>query len=157
MAREGAAPGLARGGSLNLVGAVCQQGALFLTTAIVARVLGAEDLGRYALAFAMLALLGLLSLCGFRAALTRYVAVYLADDDPAGVSGTIRLCTTISVAASVVIAIALLLTSSQLASVFHDPASSPGFRWSPSRCRLRPLRTPPWRLLKVGEPRKRSP
>ena len=128
MARVGAAPGLARGGSLNLVGAVCQQGALLLTTVIVARVLGAEDLGRYALAFAMLALLGLLSLCGFRAALTRYVAMYLADDDPAGVRGTVRLCTTISVAASVVIAIAMLLTSSQLASVFHDPGLVTGIQ-----------------------------
>jgi O-antigen/teichoic acid export membrane protein len=129
VARGGvAASGLVRGGSLNLVGAVCQQGALFLTTAMVARVLGTQDLGRYALGFAMLAMLGLLSLCGFRAALTRYVAVYLADEDPAGVRGTVRLCTTISVAAAVVLAGVLLLTAPQVASVFHDSGLVTGIR-----------------------------
>jgi O-antigen/teichoic acid export membrane protein len=129
VAREsGGALGLVRGGSLNLVGAVCQQGSLFLSTAMVARELGTRDLGRYALVFAMLAVLGLLSLCGFRAALTRYIAVYLADGDPAGVRGTVRLCTSISVAVSVMLAIAMLLTAPQLAAVFHDPGLVTGIR-----------------------------
>ena len=39
----------------------------------------------------MLSLLGLLALSGFRAGLTRFVAVHLADDDPAAVRGTVRL------------------------------------------------------------------
>lgn len=122
MGRENPAPtGVARGSTLNLLGAVCQQVALFATTMLVARVLGAQDLGRYALGFALLAVISLLSLCGFRAALTRYVAVQLADRDPAAVRGTIRLCMSVSIGVSVVLAAGLALASGQLADLFNDP------------------------------------
>ena len=84
---------MARGGVLNLGGAVLSQVALFLVMLLLARVLGVRELGRYAQVYAVLSLLGLLSLSGFRAGLTRFVAVHLADDEPAALRGAIRLGT----------------------------------------------------------------
>ncbi|MEK8106140.1 oligosaccharide flippase family protein [Micromonospora sp. M12] len=75
--------GMARGGVLNLASAVLSQVALFLVMLLLARALGVSELGRYAQVYAVLSLLGLLSLSGFRAGLTRFVAVHLADDEPA--------------------------------------------------------------------------
>src|SRR5438034_10731078 len=83
--------GMARGGALNLAGALFSQIAFFLITVLLARVLGRAQVGLYAQGFAFLSLLGLLSLSGFRAGLTRFVAVHLADGDPASLRRTIRL------------------------------------------------------------------
>jgi len=83
--------GMARGGVLNLGGALFSQIAFFLITVLLARVLGGAQVGLYAQGFAFLSLLGLLSLSGFRAGLTRFVAVHLADGDPAALRGTVRL------------------------------------------------------------------
>src|SRR6266540_3559804 len=83
--------GIARGGGLNLLGQVCSQVAMLGVTVLLARRLGRDDLGRYAQAFAFLSLLGLLSLSGFRAGLTRFVAVHLAERDPGALRGTVRL------------------------------------------------------------------
>lgn len=119
--------GLGRGGSLNLVGAVCQQASLLATTAIIARFLGSESLGVYALSFAVLSLVSLMSLFGFRAALTRYVAVYLAESEPARVRALIRFAVLVSMGASVVLGVLLVVFASPLANVFHDPSLSTGF------------------------------
>lgn len=120
--------GLARGGSLNLVGAVCNQVALFAITAALARELGRQELGRYALCYAMLSMLGLLSLCGFRSALTRFIAMSLADDDAARLRGTVRLGMGLSIVSSVVLGAALAAAAGPLAAVFHDPGLATGIR-----------------------------
>ncbi len=88
--------GMARGGGLNLVGAVISQLSLLGVTVVLVRQLGRADVGLYAQAFAFLVLLGLLSLSGFRAGLTRFVAVHLVDDDLDAVRGTVRIGVTIS-------------------------------------------------------------
>ena len=54
--------GMARGGLLNLAGAVLSQAAVFVVMLVLARALGSTAVGRYAQAYAILALLGLLSL-----------------------------------------------------------------------------------------------
>ncbi|BCJ63719.1 oligosaccharide flippase family protein [Polymorphospora rubra] len=113
--------GIARGGSLNLVGALLSQGAVFLIMLLLARSLGMTEVGRYAQGYAMLSLLGLLSLSGFRAGLTRFVAVHLADDDPATIRGTIRLGLGISAVSSTVIAVGLAATAPWLAGLLNDP------------------------------------
>ncbi|MEO6999685.1 MAG: flippase [Terracoccus sp.] len=122
--------GLARGGSLNLVGALCSQASLLLITVLMARVLSAEDVGRYALCFAMVSLLGLLSLAGFRAALTRFVAMYVADSDAARIRGTIRLGVCVSLVSSAVLGIALVLVADPVARGFGDPGLALGIRLS---------------------------
>jgi O-antigen/teichoic acid export membrane protein len=120
--------GMARGGGLNLLGALCGQGALFLVMLLLARELGIAEVGRYAQCYALLALLGLLSLSGFRAGLTRFVAVHLADDDPASIRGTVRLGLTISGLGAVLIGVALALAAPALADVLHDPELTGGLR-----------------------------
>ncbi|MFI6760041.1 flippase [Micromonospora sp. NPDC050417] len=120
--------GMARGGVLNLASAVLSQAALFLVMLLLARVLGVREVGRYAQVYAVLSLLGLLSLSGFRAGLTRFVAVHLADDDPAAIRGTIRLGLVISAAASTVIAVGLAVGAPWLARALHDPQLTGGLR-----------------------------
>lgn len=122
--------GLARGGVLNIVGALCSQGSLLLITVLIARVLSTADVGRYALCFAMVSLLGLLSLAGFRAALTRFVAMYVADSDAARIRGTIRLGMRISVVSSTVFGVSLALLAAPIANAFGDPGLVTGIRLS---------------------------
>jgi O-antigen/teichoic acid export membrane protein len=111
---------MARGGGLNLLGAVCNQGSLFLITAVLAVALGPRAVGRYAECYAVLSLLGLLSLCGFRAALTRFVAMYLADGALDRLRGTVRLGMTLSIASSGILGLALVLVAEPIADLFHD-------------------------------------
>ncbi|HET8600728.1 MAG TPA: flippase [Segeticoccus sp.] len=137
---EGARPGrhgraggrtlatLARGGAFNLVGAVCNQVALFAIMAALARFLGSDDVGRYAECYALLSLVGLLSLAGFRAGLTRFVAVHLADQDPARLRGTVRLGLGITVAASAVLGLGMVVFAAPIAGLFDDPALTTGIR-----------------------------
>ena len=114
--------GIARGGALNIVGQLCSQISFFIITLILARTLGRTDVGVYAEGFAFLVLLGLLSLSGFRAGLTRFVAVHLAEGDRGALRGTVRLGLGLSALASVVLGSLLFVLSSWLAdSVFGDP------------------------------------
>src|SRR3954447_1505632 len=114
--------GIARGGALNIGGQLCSQISFFLITLLLARTLGRADVGVYAQGFAFLVLLGLLSLSGFRAGLTRFVAVHLANDDPGALRGTVRLGLGLSAVASVALGVALYFLSSSLAdSIFGDP------------------------------------
>ena len=111
--------GIARGGALNIGGQLCSQISFFLITLLLARTLGRADVGVYAQGFAFLVLLGLLSLSGFRAGLTRFVAVHLAERDWGALRGTVRLGLGLSALASVMLGAVLFGLSSVLAdSVF---------------------------------------
>ncbi|WP_428965106.1 flippase [Micromonospora fluostatini] len=120
--------GMARGGGLNLVGALLSQAAVFVIMLLVARLLGVREVGRYAQCYAVLSLFGLLSLSGFRAGLTRFVAVHLADDDAPALRGTIRLGLGVSVASSVALAAGLAAAAPWLAAQLHDPGLATGLR-----------------------------
>ncbi|MFI9639919.1 flippase [Micromonospora sp. NPDC051925] len=120
--------GMARGGGLNLLGALLSQAAVFLIMLLLARVLGIREVGRYAQCYAVLSLAGLLSLSGFRAGLTRFVAVYLADSDAPALRGTIRLGLAVSAGSSVVLAGALAWGAPWLADRLHDPGLVTGLR-----------------------------
>lgn len=120
--------GMARGGTLNLAGAICNQAALFLITALIALVLGRRDVGRYGECFALLSLLGLLSLCGFRSALTRFIAMHLVDDDSPRLRGTVRLGMGLSIASSALLGLLLVVAAHPIAGVFHDDGLVTGIR-----------------------------
>ncbi|WP_433527955.1 flippase [Micromonospora sp. CA-263727] len=120
--------GIARGGGLNLAGAILSQAAVFVVMLLLARGLGITQVGRYAQCYAVLALLGLLSLSGFRAGLTRFVAVHLADDDPAAIRGTVRLGLLISAGSATVIGAGLAVAAPWLAALLHDPQLTTGLR-----------------------------
>ena len=113
--------GMARGGLLNLVGAAFSQMALFGLTILLARRLGKDQAGVYFEAFAFLSILGLLSLSGFRAGLTRFVAVHLADRDRKAMRGTVQLGLGITIPAAVALGAGLFLAAPYLAThLFHD-------------------------------------
>jgi capsular exopolysaccharide synthesis family protein len=112
--------GLARGGGLNLIGAVCNQLAGLGITLLIARELGRAQLGRYAQAYALMALLGLLSLSGLRTAMLRFVAVHRADRDPGAVRGVVRLGIALSTGASLLLATGLYLAAPWLVGVAFD-------------------------------------
>ncbi|MCA2214359.1 flippase [Jidongwangia harbinensis] len=120
--------GIARGGTLNLAGAVLGQAAVFAVLLLLARWFDIRHVGRYAQCYAVLSLLGLLSLSGFRAGVTRFVAVHLADDDPAAVRGTVRLALLVSGGAATVLGGGLALAAPWLADRLHDPALTTGLR-----------------------------
>lgn len=119
---------MARGGGLNLVGAVCNQVALFAIMAVLAHVLGSGAVGRYAECYALLSLVGLLSLAGFRAGLTRFVAIHLADRDPARLRGTVRLGLALTLGASSIFGAVLALAAGSIAELFRDPELVTGIR-----------------------------
>ena len=114
--------GLARGGSLNLVGAACNQLCLFAVVTLVARALGGVDVGEYTLGWACLTVVGLVALWGFQAALTRFVAVHLAEGDAAGVRGTIRFGLCSALGLSVLLAALIGASAHPIADLFHHPA-----------------------------------
>jgi O-antigen/teichoic acid export membrane protein len=120
--------GIARGGGLNLAGAILGQAAVFGVVLLLARVLDQGQVGRYAQAYATLTLLGLLALSGFRAGVTRFVAVHLADDDPAAVRGTVRLALAVSGGSAALLGVVLALAAPWLAERLHDPALTAGLR-----------------------------
>lgn len=120
--------GIARGGGLNLAGAVVGQAAVFAVLLVIARWLDIRQVGRYAQCYAVLSLLGLLALSGFRAGVTRFVAVHLADDDPAAVRGTVRLALAVSAGAATLLGAALAVAAPWLAGQLNDPALTPGLR-----------------------------
>ena len=114
--------GIARGGGLNLLGQVCSQAAMLLITLLLARRLGRDDVGRYAQAFAVLSLLGLVSLSGLRTGLTRFVAVHLAEGTAGALRGTVRIGIGLSTGSAGVLGVALFLAAPWLAhGAFHDP------------------------------------
>lgn len=130
---------LAAGGGLNIVGGLVNQACLFGLTILLARWLGSTDVGTYAQAFAIRQILTLVALGGMRSAMTRYVAIHRAEDDPAALRGTIRFGLLFSVGMSTVFAIGLFAASSWLAfDAFNDPGLESGLRWVaiglPSAC-----------------------
>jgi O-antigen/teichoic acid export membrane protein len=118
---------MGRGGTLNLLGAVCNQVSLFAIISILAS-LGEGEVGRYATCFALLSLLGLLSLAGFRSAMTRFVAMHLADDDAGRLRGTVNLGLGLTVAASAAIGAGLAVAAPWLAEVLGDTRLTTGIR-----------------------------
>ncbi|MBE7189593.1 flippase, partial [Jatrophihabitans endophyticus] len=126
---EGAAlAAVARGGSLNIAGAVCSQAALFVITAVVARVLGQRALGEYALGFSLLTVVGLVVLLGFQSSLTRFVSIHLADDDAAALRGSVRTGLGLSMGFSVVVAAVLAVAAAPVSAAFGHSLGATGVR-----------------------------
>ncbi len=118
----GTAVGLARDSSLNVAGAVVRQVAVFGVTFLIAEVLGADQLGVYAQAFALRALLLLASVLGMRVAMTYFIASFRADGDAGGVRGAVRIgLGTTGVVSVVVAAITILVAPALADGYFNDP------------------------------------
>jgi len=121
--------GLARGGLLNLVASFANQLVLFILTIYLARRLGRTSAGVYFEAYAMLQVLGLLSLSGFRAGLTRFVAVNLAEGDRRAMRGTVRLGIGITTPAALVLGAILAVSAGWLSQhAFNEPSLAAAMR-----------------------------
>ncbi|MFN2489122.1 MAG: oligosaccharide flippase family protein [Actinomycetota bacterium] len=121
--------GIARGGSLNLAGALFNHLIRFGITFLIARLLGPSEAGLYYQAFAFLAFLSLLASGGFIQSLTRFVAVHRADQDAGALLGTVRLGLAFSTGSAGVVAIVLFASAPWLShSVFDAPALSASLR-----------------------------
>lgn len=117
---------MGRGGGLNVVGAAFNQGSLFVIMVLLAWGTSGADVGRYAMCYALLTILSLMSLGGLRATLTRFVAMRLADADPGAVRGTIRLGMGVALAFSLVTAALLALASQWVADQLQEPGLRAG-------------------------------
>lgn len=114
---------VARGGALNFAGTVVTQVSVFGVTLLLSLRLGRSAVGVYAQVYAFLPLLSLLSLAGFRAAMTRFVAIYRAAGDDGALCGTVRLGLGVTLAAGTALAIPLFLAARWLAhGLFDEPA-----------------------------------
>lgn len=119
------------GSMLSVIGVVVSQLASFGTMVAIGRAEGANELGIYAQAFAVRALLVVICVGGMRSAMTRFVAIFLRDGDLAALHGTIRLGLWFSGVLSAVCAIGLYLGSDVLAnSVFDEPDLVAGIRYA---------------------------
>lgn len=113
---------MARGGGLNLVGSAFSQAVMLGSLVVLARRAGRDDVGLYTQAYAFLSILNLLAMSGFRAGLTRFVAVHRVDGDVAAVRGTVRLGLGVTVSFALCFAAVLHLAAPWLArSAFDDP------------------------------------
>ena len=113
--------GVARGGGLNFAGTFFNQAMRFVTTFLLARLLGGAGVGLYFQAYAFLALLDLVALSGFKKTLTRFVAVHVAERDPGSLRGTLRLGLLLPTLAAVILGTVLFVVAPLVATeAFHD-------------------------------------
>ncbi len=112
---------MARGASLNLVGAACTKLALLAITVVLSWRLGASAVGRYAQAYALLTVLVAVAELPLGSGVTRFVAMHRADRDVGALRGSVRLAIGGTVACSVLLAGALFAFASVAAhQVFQD-------------------------------------
>lgn len=118
-------PGLshiATGAGINFVGGFSRAMLGFAFTLLISRVLTLEQLGFYTLGSTIVLLLLYFCVLGMDTGLWRYVAAFNAQEDAAGVRGTIRGSLYISLPLSIAVTILLLTLAGPIAThVFNDP------------------------------------
>jgi O-antigen/teichoic acid export membrane protein len=121
---------VARGGGLNLAGALVNTFSVLALFWVLDHHLGKTLTGVYIQAFALRRILQTIALGGMRSAMTRFVAIHLADDDDARLRGTILVGIAISVGLATVLGVLLFFAAPWLAdSVYGDPETLAGLRW----------------------------
>ena len=81
----------AKGGSIVFAGNLFDNGCRFITGILLARLLGAEQLGMYNLTLTTATITANLALMGLRTAMVRYVSLYRSQQDPAKLWGTLQI------------------------------------------------------------------
>lgn len=122
VAPDGQIMPMARGASLNLVGAVCTKVSLVAIIVVLSWQLGASSLGRYAQAYALLTLLVAVAGLPFGAGASRFVAAHLANRDDGAVRGTARLAVGGTLGCAVLLAGALFAFADVVAHRVFDDA-----------------------------------
>jgi O-antigen/teichoic acid export membrane protein len=110
-----------KGASITLVGRVSGRGLHLLTQVVLARLLGADVYGLYAIGWTLLRMLAFLGVLGFDLGIIRYGARFW-NQDTARLKGVVIQSLGSSFATSAALAIALYLMAPWLATVaFEDP------------------------------------
>ena len=121
---------VARGGGLNLAGSLINTVSVLALFWVLDKNLGQTQTGIYIQAFALRRILQTIALGGMRSAMTRFVAINLADDDDASLRGTIAVGIAVSVGLATILGLVLFLAAPWLANtVYGDPEMLDGLRW----------------------------
>lgn len=113
---------IASGSALFFVGTFLGLGLNYVYAIVLARLLGPEQFGLYALGLGCFNLLSVIALAGLDTAVLRFVPALRAQNDAAGIGGIIRAALVLSSGLGVLFATVLLLSSDMLANQFlHHP------------------------------------
>ncbi|HVP36885.1 MAG TPA: flippase [Terriglobales bacterium] len=93
----------------------------FITSIVVARLLGPEKLGEYSLAFWILTIIGYFVNLGLPTTVTKYISEYSGKKDYSSAGSILRNCSRWIFWAGFVITILLLIFSPLIASLYHKP------------------------------------
>jgi O-antigen/teichoic acid export membrane protein len=112
---------VAKGAGTTLIGSSIGKGLFFLSQIIIARFLGVEAFGLYALGFAVIKIAEIVSRLGLNMGGMRFVSIY-KDNDPSKLKGVLLSATSISLLNGMLIGIILYSSSYFIAQViFKKP------------------------------------
>jgi O-antigen/teichoic acid export membrane protein len=121
----------AKGGGIAFAGNLFQYGVRFLSGFLLARFLGAEQLGLCNLAMTTAAIASGLTLLGLQAAVVRYVSVFANRRDTAGLWGTLQIGLGLTTIVSLSVGISLFVLADPIAEqLFHELRLAPLLRVS---------------------------
>lgn len=117
---------VAKGGGVTFAGKLFLNVLRFATALLLARILGADQLGLYSLSLSALNIAMGLALFGLDAAIIRYIAINVSRKDEQGIWGSIQIGLGISLILSAILGTALYAFSFVIAErVFHEPSLAP--------------------------------
>jgi O-antigen/teichoic acid export membrane protein len=117
---------VAKGGSIVFVGSLFSYGSQLVTGILLARLLGATQLGVYKVALIVGEIAAGFAVLGLDYAMLRYVSLYASRRDPAGLWGTLQVGAGITTLSSLLIGAGLYALATPLAlDLFHDPQLVP--------------------------------
>jgi len=119
----------AKGGSIVFAGDVFQQGVRLVAGYLLARLLGAEQLGLCNLALTVASIAAGLALLGLPSAMVRYVPLFTSRQDTARLWGTLQIGLGLTAIVSMLIGIGLFVLADPIAEqMFHEPELAPLLR-----------------------------
>ena len=115
---------VAKGGAQQAIGLVCNRILQFLFAAVAVRILAAEGYGLYRQAAQILTIGATIALAGFQFGAMRYVALALADGEPGGIRGSVRVALVSAASGALVIGLVIFVAADWLAGLFETGAVS---------------------------------
>jgi O-antigen/teichoic acid export membrane protein len=119
----------AKGGGIIFVGTLFEYVSRFVLGIVVARFVGAAQYGVYNLALTPLNILSMFALLGLKAAMVRYVPIYVHQRDEESLWGTLQVGLGLVMFTSIVLGIGLFILAEPVADIiFHTPELTPFLR-----------------------------
>ena len=120
---------VAKGGSIVFAGGAFEYGVRFVMGILLARLLGAEQLGMYNLALTAATVASGLALLGLRSAMVRFVSLAIGRRDEAGLWGTLQVGLGLTTLVSLLMGGGLYVLAHPIAAqLFHEPRLAPLLR-----------------------------